>query len=288
MRIVMNNLVKLKGVSKQYGKTKALDNVSLDIPEGRIVGLVGPNGAGKTTMLRALTGLIDYEGKISVMDVEPKIDRPQLMSKTGVIHDISVLPPWMTVKQVLEFQHDIDEKFDKEKCEEVLKTTEVTLGKKVKQLSKGMKTQLHLAIVLSTNTKLLILDEPTHGLDIIFRKRFYSSILEDYFNDTKSVLISTHQIEEVEHILTDVVFINHGKVILYKSIIDLNEKYILLTVDNVNVEKVRAENPLTESALLGKKVFLMERLNAEKVLEYGEISTPSVSDIFLSIMGGSQ
>jgi ABC-2 type transport system ATP-binding protein len=284
----MNNLVKLKGVSKQYGKTKALDNVSLDIPEGRIVGLVGPNGAGKTTMLRALTGLIDYEGKISVMDVEPKIDRPQLMSKTGVIHDISVLPPWMTVKQVLEFQHDIDEKFDKEKCEEVLKTTEVTLGKKVKQLSKGMKTQLHLAIVLSTNTKLLILDEPTHGLDIIFRKRFYSSILEDYFNDTKSVLISTHQIEEVEHILTDVVFINHGKVILYKSIIDLNEKYILLTVDNVNVEKVRAENPLTESALLGKKVFLMERLNAEKVLEYGEISTPSVSDIFLSIMGGSQ
>lgn len=282
----MNSLVKLDNVNKSFGITKALDGISLEIQGGRIVGLVGPNGAGKTTLLRALTGLIDYEGKISILGTEPKNDRSQLMNKTGVIHDIAVLPPWMTVKQVLAFQKEMHNGFHRNRCENMLKTTEITLEKKVKHLSKGMKTQLHLAIVLSTDTQLLILDEPTHGLDIIFRKRLYSSVLEDYFDETKSVLISTHQVEEVEHILTDVIFINHGKIILYESMETLNEQYVLLTVKKDQADDVRKMNPLTENALLGKTTFLLEKPDREKINKLGELSTPSVSDIFMGLIGG--
>ncbi len=282
----MNNLVQLNNVNKQYGNTKALDGVTLNIPEGRIVGLVGPNGAGKTTLLRSLTGLIEYDGKISILGTEPKSDRPQLMNKTGVIHDIAILPPWMTVKQVLSFQGMVHPGFHRDQCEEMIKTTDITFNKKVKHLSKGMKTQLHLAIVLSTDTQLLILDEPTHGLDIIFRKRLYSSVLEDYFDDTKSVLISTHQVEEVEHILTDVIFIDHGKIILYESMEKLLEKFVLLTVNKDHEETVLKMNPLTKNRLLGKTVFLLENPNQTEIEKLGEVSTPSVSDIFMGLIGG--
>jgi len=283
----MNSLVQLKNVSKRFGTTKALNSISLDIPKGRIVGLVGPNGAGKTTMLRALTGLIDYEGEISILGVEPKNDRPKLMEKTGVIHDIAVLPPWMTVKQILSFQKEIHPYFHRDRCEIMLESTEITLDKKVKYLSKGMKTQLHLSLVLSTDTNLLILDEPTHGLDILFRKRLYSSVLEDYFDESKSVLISTHQVEEVEHILTDVIFINHGEIILYESLEHLNEKYALLTVAESNAEKVREMNPLTENSLLGTRIFMLEKPDMEKIEALGKVSAPSVVDIFMAIMGGA-
>lgn len=283
----MNSLVQLNNVNKQYGSTRALDGVTLEIPAGRIVGLVGPNGAGKTTMLRALTGLIDYEGDISILGVEPKNDRPQLMNKTGVIHDIPVLPPWMTVAQVLQFQGEIHTGFHRDQCKAMLKTTEITFDKKIKHLSKGMKTQLHLAVVLSTDTQLLILDEPTHGLDILFRKRLYTAVLEDYFDETKSVLISTHQVEEVEHILTDVIFINHGKVVTYESMETLNEKYVLLTVNKEEAEKAQEFNPLTENSMLGKKIFLLKNPDRGKIEKLGEISTPSVSDIFMGLMGGA-
>ncbi len=283
----MNSLVQLKNVSKRFGTTKALNSISLDIPKGRIVGLVGPNGAGKTTMLRALTGLIDYEGEISILGVEPKNDRPKLMEKTGVIHDIAVLPPWMTVKQILSFQKEIHPYFHRDRCEIMLESTEITLDKKVKYLSKGMKTQLHLSLVLSTDTNLLILDEPTHGLDILFRKRLYSSVLEDYFDESKSVLISTHQVEEVEHILTDVIFINHGEIILYESLEHLNEKYALLTVAESDAEKVREMNPLTENSLLGTRIFMLEKPDMEKIEALGKVSAPSVVDIFMAIMGGA-
>lgn len=283
----MNSLVQLKNVSKRFGTTKALNSISLDIPKGRIVGLVGPNGAGKTTMLRALTGLIDYEGEISILGVEPKNDRPKLMEKTGVIHDIAVLPPWMTVKQILSFQKEIHPYFHRDRCEIMLESTEITLYKKVKYLSKGMKTQLHLSLVLSTDTNLLILDEPTHGLDILFRKRLYSSVLEDYFDESKSVLISTHQVEEVEHILTDVIFINHGEIILYESLEHLNEKYALLTVAESDAEKVREMNPLTENSLLGTRIFMLEKPDMEKIEALGKVSAPSVVDIFMAIMGGA-
>lgn len=283
----MNSLVQLNHVSKQFGDTKALDGITLDIPSGRIVGLIGPNGAGKTTLLRTLTGLIDYDGEISILGVEPKHSRPELMNKTGVIHDIAVLPPWMTVKQVLIFQEEIHSGFHREYCEDILKSTEITMNKKVKHLSKGMKTQLHLAVVLATDTQLLILDEPTHGLDILFRKRLYSAVLEDYFDESKSILISTHQVEEVEHILTDVIFINHGKIVLYESMEHLNEKYTLLTVADSDAEKVRAMNPVTESSILGKKVFLLEKPDREKIKALGEVTAPSVTDIFMAIVGGA-
>ncbi|MFQ6677370.1 MAG: ABC transporter ATP-binding protein [Fidelibacterota bacterium] len=284
----MNHLVELKNVNKRFGSTKALDDISLKIPGGRIVGLVGPNGAGKTTMLRALTGLISYDGEISILGVEPKKDRPKLMEKTGVIHDIPVLPPWMTVNQVLKFQENIHPGFHLSQCEKMLESTEITFNKKIKHLSKGMKTQLHLAIVLSSDTQLLILDEPTHGLDILFRKRLYSSVLEDYFDETKSVLISTHQVEEVEHILTDVIFINHGKIILYESMERLSEKYVLLTVADAEAEKVRKMNPLTENYLLGKRTFLLDTPDRKIIEELGKVSPPTVVDIFMAIMGGAE
>ncbi|MBN4080835.1 ABC transporter ATP-binding protein [Caldithrix abyssi] len=283
----MNNLVQINQVSKQFGSTKALDGINLKIPAGQIVGLIGPNGAGKTTLMRALTGLIDYDGSISMLDIEPKNNRPELMEKTGVIHDITVLPPWMTVKQVLAFQAGVHPKFNREHCETILQSTEITMAKKVKQLSKGMKTQLHLALVLATDTQLLILDEPTHGLDILFRKRLYSSILEDYFDQTKSVLISTHQVEEVEHILTDVIFINKGQIVMHKSMDELKQGFVLVTVPNADADTIRAMNPLTESTLLGKKMFLLQDPDRDIVLSLGEVTTPSISDIFVAIMGGA-
>nr|MBC8192181.1 ABC transporter ATP-binding protein [FCB group bacterium] len=204
----MSALIELKNVSKSYGDFKALESVNLEIPPGRIVGLVGPNGAGKTTLLRALTGELDYQGEAKVLGFEPRTHRADLMEKTGVIHDIAVLPSWMKVKELLNFLEGIHPGFHREKAEHFLKATTIPMDKKIKTLSKGMKTQLHLAVTLAADTRLLILDEPTHGLDILFRKQLYTSVLEDYFDEEKSILISTHQIEEVEHILSDVIFIN--------------------------------------------------------------------------------
>lgn len=282
----MSDLIQLKNVGKRYKSIKALDEVSLSIPEGRIVGLIGPNGAGKTTLLQAMTGLIDYTGDISILGIEPKLNRAALMEKAGVIHDIAILPPWMTVKQVLSFQRDINPGFHHDKCLKILESTEITMNKKVKHLSKGMKTQLNLSLVLSTDTKLLILDEPTHGLDILFRKRLYSSILEDFFDESKSILISTHQVEEVEHILTDVIFINKGRVILYESMEDLLNRYTLLTIPKSKVEEVRKLNPLAESSLLGQKVFLLENIDRKEIEGIGKISAPTIADIFVASVGG--
>ena len=284
----MSALIELKNIGKNYGDLRALDNVNLEIPTGRIVGLVGPNGAGKTTLLRALTGELNYTGEARVLGYEPRSQRAQLMLETGVIQDISVLPSWMKVRELLTFMVGIHPNFDRNKAEDFLKTTTIPMDKKIKTLSKGMKTQLHLAVTLATDTKLLILDEPTHGLDILFRKQLYSSVLEDYFNEEKSILISTHQIEEVEHILSDVIFINKGRILLYASIEELGERFTQLTIPADQADELREKlKPMSEYGILGRRVFLLEHADQKALVSHGDIQTPSVADIFVALMGGA-
>jgi len=283
----MASLIELRNVTKTYGDLRALDNVTLDIPAGKIVGLVGPNGAGKTTLLRALTGELDYQGEAKVLGLEPRVQRAELMQRTGVIHDIAVLPDWFKISDLIDFMEGVHPGFSRDKAKEFLKTTTISSDKKVKTLSKGMKTQLHLALTLATETKLLILDEPTHGLDILFRKQLYSSVLEDYFDEEKSLLISTHQIEEVEHILSDVIFIHKGKMLLYASIEELGERFTQLTIPADQADDLRKElNPISEYSLLGRKVFLLEDADTKALTKVGDMQTPSVADIFVALMGG--
>ena len=283
----MTALIELKNISKSYGDLKALDAVNLEIPAGKIVGLVGPNGAGKTTLFRALTGELDYQGEARVLDCEPRTQRAELMGKTGVIHDIAVLPSWMKVKELLDFLSGIHPGFHREKAETFLKSTTIPMDKKIKSLSKGMKTQLHLAVTLSADSRLLILDEPTHGLDILFRKQLYTSVLEDYFDEEKSILISTHQIEEVEHILSDVIFINKGKILLYASIEELGERFTQLTIPADKADELRDQlKPMSEYGILGRRVFLLENTESKALVGLGDIQTPSVADIFVALMGG--
>ena len=282
----MDPLIHMENVTKKYGSHVALQDATLDIPAGKIVGLVGPNGAGKTTLMRALTGLISYRGDISVLGMEPMENRHTLMERTGVIHDVSVLPPWMKVSQILDFQAQVHPRFSKSRCEKLLAETSVTENRKIKQLSKGMKTQLHLSLMLATESDVLILDEPTHGLDILFRKQFYNSVLEDYFDGQKSIIVSTHQIEEVEHILSDVIFIKQGKILMYDEIDNLHKRFVQVTVSEQNLEQARQKNPLQETSLIGKKVLLYKDVKREEVEHLGEVKTPSLADIFVVLMGG--
>ena len=283
----MSALIELRNVTKTYGDLKALDAVSLEIPPGRIVGLVGPNGAGKTTLLRALAGELDYNGEARVLGYKPRSQRAELMVETGVIHDIAVLPSWMKVKELLSFMEGIHAGFHRKKAEAFLKKTTIPMNKKIKTLSKGMKTQLHLAVMLAADTKLLILDEPTHGLDILFRKQLYTSVLEDYFDKDKSIIISTHQIEEVEHILSDVIFINKGRILLYAGIEELGERFTQLTIPSDQADELREKlKPISEYGILGRRVFLLEGVDTRNIESMGDIRTPSVADIFVALMGG--
>jgi len=282
----VDDLITTRNVGKTYGNTRALQNVSIEIPAGKIVGLVGPNGAGKTTLLRALTGLITYSGDISVLGMEPNQDRASLMERTGVIHDVSVLPPWMRVDQILGFQQRAHPHFHREKCERHLEKTSITLDRKIKHLSKGMKTQLHLSLMLATDSDILVLDEPTHGLDIIFRKQFYNTVLEDYFDNEKSIIVSTHQIEEVEHILSDVMFIKDGRILVYDSVDHLHQRFVQVVVPEENLDKIREYNPLYETTQIGKRVLLLENVRRADIQQYGEVKTPALADVFVALMGG--
>ncbi len=282
----MEPLIHIQNVNKSYGSTRALRAVSLDIPTGRIVGLVGPNGAGKTTLLRALTGGINYQGHISILGLEPRTQRRKLMTFTGVIHDVAVLPPWMKVRHVLDYMQGVHPHFNRRRCEEFLATTAVEQARKVKQLSKGMKTQLHLALVMATDTRLLILDEPTHGLDILFRKRFYTTVLDEYFDGDKSIVISTHQVEEVEHILSDVIFIREGEILLYTTMDELNERFVQVVAAAEKADEVRRLGPLTEHELFGRKVFLLRDVDRATLEPLGEVQVASVADVFVALMGG--
>jgi ABC-2 type transport system ATP-binding protein len=284
----MNPTISARGLTKQYGGTKAVDNVDFDISPGRIVGLIGPNGAGKTTMLKAILGLTTFDGELSVLGRNPSKDRAALMEDVCFIADVAVLPRWIRVWQLIDLTEKIHPKFSREKCLEYLAHTKVTQQHKVKQLSKGMVAQLHLALVMAIDVQLLVLDEPTLGLDILYRKQFYTNLLNDYFDEQRTILITTHQVEEVEHILTDLVFIQDGKIALDCTMDDVETRYAELMVAPDKAAAAREFNPLNERELFGRHIFLFQDADRTQLASLGELRTPSVVDLFVATMQEGQ
>jgi ABC-2 type transport system ATP-binding protein len=284
----MNYVIEAQGLTKRYKNTKAVDNIDLKIPTGRIVGLIGPNGAGKTSALKAILGLATYEGNLSVLGKDPSKDRAALMEEVCFIADVAVLPRWIRVWQLIDLTESIHPKFSREKCMKYLSTTKITQNHKVKQLSKGMVAQLHLAIVMSIDVKLLVLDEPTLGLDILFRKQFYTNLLNDYFDEERTILITTHQVEEIEHILSDLIFIQDGRIALDASMDDIQQAFCELMVSPENAVAARELQPVSERQLFGRHIFLFKNANREQLKELGEVRTPGVADLFVATMTGGE
>ena len=283
----MTSLVTARNVSKHYGKLRAVDDISFDIEKGCITGLIGPNGAGKTTLLKALLGLTDCQGSLSVLGLDPFRQRKELMQNICFIADVAVLPRWIRVNQLLDFVEAIHSNFSRKRAEDLLAKTKIPPKAKVRQLSKGMVTQLHLSIITAIDATLLILDEPTLGLDIIFRKDFYGNLLEDYFNEERTIMITTHQVEEIENLLTDVMFINDGRIVLDASMEALPEQYVELLASGDNAEEARKLNPIYERDVFGKKVLTFEGINREQLTGLGELRTPDIADLFVAKVKGA-
>lgn len=283
----MNALVTAKGLTKKYGRFRAVDNVDFEIPAGRIVGLVGPNGAGKSTILKAILGLTGCTGDLHVLDKIPRRDRVSLMQDVSYIADVAALPGWIRVDQLLTIMRNTHPAFNQAKSMEFLSGTDIRMEHKVRHLSKGMKTQLHLALVMGVNAKLLILDEPTLGLDIIYRKKFYGQLLNEYFDEERTILVTTHQIEEIEHILTDVLFINRGKMILDMPIDDIGNQFVQLTVDKSKAEQARLLKPLNEVEQMNKVVMVFRHADKARLGALGELSTPRLADLFVACIEGA-
>jgi ABC-2 type transport system ATP-binding protein len=282
----MNNVIEARGLTKHYRNTIAVDHIDLQIPAGRIVGLIGPNGAGKTSALKAILGLATYTGELTVLGKNPSKDRAALMEDVCFIADVAVLPRWIRVGQLIELTENIHPKFSREKCLQYLEATKIRLDNRVKQLSKGMVVQLHLAIVMAIDVKLLVLDEPTLGLDILFRKKFYTNLLNDYFDEERTIIITTHQVEEIEHILSDLIFIQDGRIALDCSMEEVQESYVELVVAPDKAAAARELQPLYERELFGRFIFLYKNSNREQLKTLGELHTPSVADLFVATMSG--
>ena len=278
----MTAIISARGLTKRYGRTLAVDHIDLEIPPGRIVGLIGPNGAGKTSALKAILGLATYDGELSVLGKDPSRQRAALMEDVCFIADVAVLPRWIKVSQLLDYVEAVHPNFSRSRAEELLRQTKVQSGAKVKELSKGMVTQLHLAIIMSIDAKLLVLDEPTLGLDILFRKEFYANLLTDYFDEERTILITTHQVEEIENLLTDIMFINDGKILLDSTMEALGERYVELMTSGENAQKARGLGPVSESEMFGKSVMLFEGVSREHLEGLGELHIPSVADLFVA------
>jgi ABC-2 type transport system ATP-binding protein len=284
----MTATIQARNLRRHYGQTRALDGIDLDIPSGRIVGLIGPNGAGKTTALKAILGLGSYQGELEVLGMNPRHQRDALMREVCFIADVAVLPRWARVKHIIEMTERLHPRFSRDQCMHYLKHTKVRQDARIKALSKGMVVQLHLALVMAIDAKLLVLDEPTLGLDILFRKRFYSNLLNEYFDEERTIIITTHQVEEVEHILTDLIFIKDGKLILNSSMDDVHERYTELMVRPDQADAARALNPLNERVLFGRHIFLYDQTDSHRLRELGELHKPSVADLFVALMGDDQ
>ena len=282
----MTSLVSARNVSKSFGNLRAVDNTSFDIEQGRITGLIGPNGAGKTTLLKAVLGLTDCEGSLSVLGLDPFRQRRELMQNICFIADVAVLPRWIKVYQLLDFMESVHPNFSRASAEEMLSRTDIQKSSKVRELSKGMVTQLHLSIITAIDAKLLVLDEPTLGLDIIFRKEFYGNVLNDYFDEERTIIITTHQVEEIENLLTDVMFINHGKIVLNASMDSLPETYVELLASAENADKARQFKPIYEREVFGKKVLTFENVDRSSLDGLGELRTPDVADLFVAKVKG--
>jgi len=282
----MTSLVSARNVSKNYGDLRAVDDVSFDIEKGCITGLIGPNGAGKTTLLKALLGLTDCQGSLLVLGLDPFRQRKELMQNICFIADVAILPRWIRVYQLLDFVEAVHNHFSREKAEALLANTKIPAKAKVRELSKGMVTQLHLSIITAIDAKLLILDEPTLGLDIIFRKDFYSNLLSDYFDEERTIIITTHQVEEIENLLTNIMFINNGRIVLDASMDALPEQYVELLASGENAERARKLNPIFERDVFGKKVLTFEGISREQLTGLGELRTPNIADLFVAKIKG--
>jgi len=280
----MTNLIEARGLSKSYGSHQVLNSVDFNVERGKIVGLVGPNGAGKTTILKAVLGLTSYEGHLKVLGLEPDKQRHQIMQKVSFIADVAVLPRWLKVENALEFVTDVHPNFNLDRAKYFLSKTNIPMNAKVKELSKGMVAQLHLALVMSIEAELLVLDEPTLGLDILYRKEFYNQLLAEFFDEGRSILVTTHQIEEIENLLTDLLFIRDGEIVLDASMDEIADKYIEVMVSKENVEKAEALKPVMQREVFGRKVYLFEGVGREELELLGELHSPSVADLFVAKM----
>src|SRR6266446_6146006 len=276
--------IEAHGLRKVFGTTVALDNVDLRVEEGRILGLIGPNGAGKTTALNAILGLTSYDGQLSVLGRDPWNARDELMRDVSFIADVAVLPRWTRVTQLLDYVAGVHAKFDRAKAEGFLAKTTINRTSKVRQLSKGMVAQLHLAIVMAIDAKLLVLDEPTLGLDILYRKQFYDSLLNDYFDHSRTILVTTHQVEEVQDVLTDLIFINHGRIVLQCTIEEFESRYLEVVVRPDRLAAARALRPIHERQVLGRSILLVEGADREQLAALGEVRKPSIADLFVAVL----
>ncbi len=283
----MSAVVRARGLSKRYGNQVAVDNISFEIPAGRIVGLIGPNGSGKTTTLKAMLGLAPFDGELSVLGLDPRTQRDELMHQVCFIADVAILPRWLKVKDAIDFVAGVHPKFDRKKAEAYIAHTKLKPGMKVKEMSKGMIVQLHLALVMAIDAKLLVLDEPTLGLDILYRKQFYQNLLEDYFDEEKTIIVTTHQVEEIEHILSDLMFIREGRITLSATMDEVGERFAEVMISADKAEAARALKPIDERQVFGKSVMLFDGVPREKLAELGETRNVGIADLFVATMKGT-
>lgn len=279
--------IEARGLRKSFGGTVALDGIDICIEEGRILGLIGPNGAGKSTALGAILGMTSYQGELTVLGHDPWRERDRLMRDVCFIADVAVLPRWIRVSQTLDYVAGVHPRFDRTKAEFLLARTNIKRSSKVRQLSKGMVTQLHLALIMAIDARLLVLDEPTLGLDILYRKQFYDSLLNDYFDANRTIIITTHQVEEIQHVLTDVMFIDRGRIVLDCRMEDFESRYLELIVHPDHVVAARHLEPIHERQVFGRKIMLFETADRIRLADLGELRTPSLADLFVAVIGGA-
>jgi ABC-2 type transport system ATP-binding protein len=278
--------IEARGLRKAYRQTVALEGIDLTVQEGRILGLIGPNGAGKSTALNAILGLTPYDGELKVLGRNPWTERDKLMRDVCFIADVAVLPRWMQVSQAVDFVGGVHPRFDRAKADAFLAKTDIKRTSKVRELSKGMVAQLHLALIMAIDAKLLVLDEPTLGLDLLYRKQFYDTLLNDYFDQNRTIIVTTHQVEEVQHILTDLVFINHGHIVLNTTMEAFEARYLELMPHPDHVAAARALKPITERQVFGRSIMLFDSIPRETLAPLGDVRTPSIADLFVAVIGG--
>ena len=277
--------VEARGLRKVFKTTPALDGIDLRIEEGRILGLIGPNGAGKTTALNAILGLTPFEGELKVLGRDPWSAREQLMRDVSFIADVAVLPRWMRVADLLDYMAGVHPRFDRAKAEAFLAKTTIKRESKVRQLSKGMVAQLHLALVMAIDARLLVLDEPTLGLDILYRKQFYDSLLNDYFDRSRTIVVTTHQVEEIQDVLTDVMFIDRGRIVFESRMEDFESRYVELMVNPDHLAAAKALRPIHERQVFGRSILLFDRVDRQQLAALGDVRTPGIADLFVAVMG---
>jgi len=281
------SVIEARGLRKRFGTTVALDGIDLNIEAGRILGLIGPNGAGKSTALNSILGLIPFEGELKVLGCDPWASRDRLMRDVSFIADVAVLPRWLRVSQALDYVAGVHPRFDRAKAESLLAKTSIRRGSRIRELSKGMVTQLHLALIMAIDARLLVLDEPTLGLDILYRKQFYDALLTDYFDHNRTIVVTTHQVEEIQNVLTDFMFIDHGRIVLSCSMEEFETRYAEVTVPPEQLAVARELRPIQERQVFGRSTLLFDRAERQRLEQLGSVRTPSIADVFVAVIGNA-